>query len=483
MERNQGSNDVRAALEATYEPLARRVIESFGLAGVAVGVVKDGALVYAHGFGVRSLATGEPVTPRSLFHLASVSKPFVATAVVQLVEQGRVALDAPVVTYLPYFRLHDPRYAAITVRHLLTHTGGMPDAEDYRWYAPEDDDAALERYVRSLADVELIAAPGERYRYSNAAFEVLGDVIAKASGQTFEGYVKAHILDPLGMCDSTFLRRAVAPGLATTPHLGLPLTVLAGAYPYHRAHAPSSTLHSSIEELGRWAIANLRRGSVGGRQLVSPAGHDLLWHPAVRIGKGGRQEAVGLSWFCGTYRGRRVISHGGSDPGFGADLVFLPDEDAAVIVLVNANTASFAGLTDPALDLLLGDTPAVPQPPITLPVAAALAAEGPAAAVALYRRLRATEPDRFDARPARFLEATWGAIEVHRAEAVLPLVQLWVALQPDCSEAHWMLGWARMVRGERDLAAAHLRHALALDPDNEQAALHLQQLDRRAPAG
>jgi hypothetical protein len=178
-----------------------------------------------------------------------------------------------------------------------------------------------------------------------------------------------------------------------------------------------------------------------------------------------------------------VISHGGSDPGFGADIVFLPDEDAAVIVLVNSNTASFEGLTDTALDLLLGETPVAAKPPITLPVAATLATEGQAAAVELYRRLQATEPDRYDARPARFLEATWGAIEVHRAEAVLPLVLLWVALQPECAEAHGMLGWAQLVRGERDLAVAHLRHALVLDPDNEQAAIHLRQLDRRAPTG
>src|SRR5262249_7502550 len=149
-------------------------------------------------------------------------------------------------------------------QHMLTHTSGMPDTVDYEWYAPKDDDEALERYVRSLVDEELLTAPGEKYAYSNIAFEVLGDVIAKASGQTFETYVKTHILDPLEMHDSTFLRREVAPDLATTPHFGAPLKVLTGAYPYHRAHAPSSTLHSSVQEMGQWAIANLNRGSFKG---------------------------------------------------------------------------------------------------------------------------------------------------------------------------------------------------------------------------
>ncbi len=167
MDTEQSSQDLKAILEAKLQPFVQHVVESFGLAGLAIGIVKSGELVYTQGFGVRSLETREPVTPRSLFHMASVSKPFVATAIVQLVEQGKLALDAPVVTYLPYFRLKDPRSKEITVRQMLSHTAGMPDADDYHWYAPEDDEEALERYVRSLAGEELIAAPGEKYAYSN----------------------------------------------------------------------------------------------------------------------------------------------------------------------------------------------------------------------------------------------------------------------------------------------------------------------------
>ena len=96
----------------------------------------------------------------------------------------------------------------------------MPDAAEFHWHAPEDDEAALERYVRSLTDEALIAAPGEKFAYSNIAFEVLGDVIAKVSGQTFENHVKAHLLDPLAMHDSAFLRREVSPDLTVTPHFG-----------------------------------------------------------------------------------------------------------------------------------------------------------------------------------------------------------------------------------------------------------------------
>jgi CubicO group peptidase (beta-lactamase class C family) len=138
--------------------------------GVAVGIVEDGRLVYARGFGVMKVGdTSKPVTAETLFHMASVTKPFVATAVMQLVEQDKVDLNAPVTKYLPYFRLKDPRFRFITVRQLLTHTSGMPDVEDYLWDKPEYDDGSLERYVRSLTDKDLRWQPGSQFAYSNMA--------------------------------------------------------------------------------------------------------------------------------------------------------------------------------------------------------------------------------------------------------------------------------------------------------------------------
>ncbi|HYN86935.1 MAG TPA: serine hydrolase domain-containing protein, partial [Ardenticatenaceae bacterium] len=171
MEMGRQRPELHAAIEAQIEPLVERMVESFGLAGLALSVVSGGELVYARGFGVRDLLTREPVTPHSLFHVASVSKPFVATAIMQLIEQGRIDLETPVVAYLPYFVLGDERFRDITVRQMLSHTSGMPDADDYHWYAPEDDEGALERYVRGLAGERLLAAPGEKFASSNIAYE------------------------------------------------------------------------------------------------------------------------------------------------------------------------------------------------------------------------------------------------------------------------------------------------------------------------
>src|SRR5262245_1047674 len=120
-----------------------QIVQFYEIPGLAVGIVKDQKLVYARGFGVKSRATGEPITPTSLFHLASISKLFVATAIVQLVESGQVELHAPVVKYLPYFKLDDERYIAVTVQQMLSHTSGMPNEdEDFGWDRPEYDEAA-----------------------------------------------------------------------------------------------------------------------------------------------------------------------------------------------------------------------------------------------------------------------------------------------------------------------------------------------------
>src|SRR5262249_20107717 len=157
----------------------------------------------------------------------------------------------------------DSRARQITVRQLATHTSGMPDVTDYEWGKPQRDDGALERYVRSLGGEKLLWDPGSRFAYSNMAFEVLGDVIAKAAGTSFEEVVQSQILKPLGMRSSTLLLEAADPsklaGGYTRSSAG-PALVPVAAYPYNRAHGPSSDLMSNVEDMARWALANLGRG-------------------------------------------------------------------------------------------------------------------------------------------------------------------------------------------------------------------------------
>jgi CubicO group peptidase (beta-lactamase class C family) len=317
-----------------------RVFRESDAPGLAVGVVKDMELVYATGFGVMNLKTGEEVTPRTLFHMASITKPFVATSIVQLLEQERLSLDDRIVEYLPYFEMKDERYATLTIRQFLTHSSGMPDVEDYCWDKPEYDEGALERYVRSLTDQELLFEPGEKFTYSNMAFEVLGDLIAKVSGQSFADYVKEHILQPLDMNDSSILIGDVDPALLANGHVKgwLGRTRVTDHYAYNRSHGPSSCLYSNVVDMSRWAIANMNRGELEGSRILDELSYELLWTPAlegVRVSGDNRPVHVGLSWFLSEKAGNQIVSHGGRDTGYRANFVLYPDVGGAIVLLSN----------------------------------------------------------------------------------------------------------------------------------------------------
>lgn len=344
-------------LESRLEPIIEKTMRENRIPGLAIGVVKNGKLIYAKGFGIAQLNTSRAITPASLFHMASVTKLFVATAVMQLVEQGKVDLDAPLVKYLPYFKLNDTRYRRITIRQMLNHTSGMPDATNYNWDKPEYDDGALERYVRGLSRLPMIGDPGEKSRYSNIAFEVLGDMIAKVSGMSFEDYVQRHILAPLGMKQSTLLVRQADPQLLTAPHVSQgERVVVSKIFPYNRPHAPSSTLYSNIEDMSRWAIANLNRGELGGKRILKASTYDLMWKPSAAIGSKGTTK-VGISWFVHDIQGHRIVMHSGGDTGFNSFLILAPDDGVAVVAMSNyeADSECFVcDLSGTAMKLLLG---------------------------------------------------------------------------------------------------------------------------------
>ena len=456
-------------------PWVERVVGTWALPGVAMSVVHDGDHVAARGFGVRDRATGAPVTADTLFHLASISKTFVATAVLQLVEEGELDLGAGITAYLPDLPWTDPRADGITLRHLLSHRSGLGDVHDYGWHAPELDDLALSRFAARVAGWPLERDPGLAYAYSNAAYELLGHLVATTRDCSFEAALRTWVLDPAGMSTSTFLRAEVPPHLGAAPHLGLPPRVVEGAYPYTRRHAPSSTLHSSAAETGRWMVAHLA-SSAG---LISRATHALMWEPQVEAGGGEEHRQMALGWFRGTYRGHLVVGHSGADPGFETNLALLPELGLGVTVLTSSNTAPIRSLTRAALDALLGmQPPAPPRPPVTVPLGPVLARVGVPAAVDLYRRLTAEDPPTVDVAQDGFADAVWGLIELHRTDLVRPVLELWRQVQPESAQLWFMTGWAAEVEGRRETAVEHLRRAAELDPDDDEASMMLRRLSK-----
>jgi CubicO group peptidase (beta-lactamase class C family) len=318
-----------------FEASVEKTMDYAQIPGLVVVIVHDSNEVYSHAFGVRDVETQAPLKTTDLFHWASVTKPFVATASMQLVEAGKLDLDAPVTDYLPYFKMDDPAYTQITPRLLLTHTAGMPDVSDYEWDKPQYDDEALERWVRQVGDRKLIFPPGTDHTYSNIGFEVMGDVIAKASGISFEDYVAQHIFEPLKMTKATLLLRDTDPADRVSPHTRKGHDViLREHWPYNRRHAPSSTLLANMHDMARWELANLNRGALDGVRILKDESYDQLWKPTVEA-----DPNRGLSWALGTINGHPSVSHFGSDEGFRTGLVLIPELNLGVAIAVNTDRA------------------------------------------------------------------------------------------------------------------------------------------------
>jgi CubicO group peptidase (beta-lactamase class C family) len=322
-----------------------------GVVGYSIGIVRDRKFTYALASGERQLGSGAPLETLSVLHWASVSKPFVATAVMQLEERGMLDLDARLVDILPDYRTSDPRHGSITIRQLLLHTSGLPDVEDYQWDHPQHDDQALSRWVLEESPRDLLFDPGSAREYSNVGYEVLGLVIEKVSGLSFEQYMARNIFQPLGMDNTTFFYPEVPAQLRTAGHTGAEKRIEVEHYPYNRRHAPSSTLNTNVEDMARFAMALLNGGELDGKRILASSAIEEMWTPQWTIADD-PFKATALGWVIENYEGHRMVRHFGWDDGFRSALIMFPAEGSAIFFVTNDETAPFAEFVRAALAAL-----------------------------------------------------------------------------------------------------------------------------------
>ena len=339
--------------------------------GLALGIVHNDEVVHLRGFG--EAGPGRSVTPHTPFILASASKSFTALAIMQLVESGRIELDAPVQRYLPDFRVADGAATArITVRHLLHHTSGLPEQSAYEPMLSNDvGDQALRDRVRALSDVQLSHDVGAAFEYTDANYDVLGLVVQTVSGQSYESYLAEHVFAPLDMRQSyTNQSDARRDGLATGHRswFGYPRPFEA---PYSRAAMPSSYLISSAEDITHFLSVQLNGGRYAGRSVVSAEGVAAMHSPAVR--EGTRDIFYGMGWESRSLNGVPVVRHNGTNANFYADMILDPQDRWGVVILtnfdsLNLNGGRLQGLSSGVISLLHGQDP--PQVPSAAPSAA-----------------------------------------------------------------------------------------------------------------
>lgn len=330
--------------------LAHRVDSVFGRfaapgsPGCALGVVRDGRLEYARGYGLASIELGVPITPATVFDIGSVSKQFTAMAVVLLAQDGKLSLDDEIQRFLPEI----PRYAKpITIRHLLHHTSGLRDYIDLLSAS-----GVQEEMVTGDRDALDILArqkgtnfePGAEFLYSNTGFFLLSVIVQRAAGVSLREFAAERIFSPLGMAHTQFVNRhdMVVPGKAGSYAMGKGGFRLALA---NWEQTGDGAVNTTVEDLLRWD-RNFYEPRVGGAGAI----RELLTPGVLNDGKP-ITYALGLN--VGSYRGVRAITHGGSWAGFRAQLSRYPDQSTSVIVLCNLAESAPGVLADRVADLLL----------------------------------------------------------------------------------------------------------------------------------
>lgn len=335
--------------------------------GFALAIVRGTEVVHQRGFGSAD-GTGRPVTVDTPFVLGSTTKSFTALAVMQLIDAGKVSLDAPVARYIPELRLADGAERRITVRHLLNQTSGIPGLAGGRLLRSVGD-GTMEEVVGELEGTKLLTGPGAEFQYANANYVLLGLVIERGSGERYGDYVQRHIFGPLGMRHSF-----ASPDAAKASGLAVGHRYWFG-FPFE--HGPTSPeanrsagyLMSSAADMSRYLAMYLNGGVVDGRRIISREGLATMLRPEGSGALGGwadhHSTRYGMGWFVGGPWQEPALLHPGGSPDSSSMIVLLPRQRLAVVTLANANNELPLPGGDGSLDriprgvvsLLVGEEP------------------------------------------------------------------------------------------------------------------------------
>jgi CubicO group peptidase (beta-lactamase class C family) len=329
-------------------------------AGLAVGVVRDGELAWARTDGLADVTRAEPVTPDTVFRIGSISKTVTAVGLLQLVEQGRLALDDPVEEHLRAWRLvyGDPQAPAVTVRQLLTHTAGIGEVRGLGdlvrpmiglGVRQAAEQPTLAEYYGAELRVEV--PPGSKWAYANHGYATIGQLVEDVSGQPFADYMRTQVLDRLGMHGSDYLRSERVRGRLASGY-GVTRRGLRKVTDLEVAVGPAGSMFSSLTDMALYAAALLGGGAnQHGRVLREATLASMFaphWQPDTRL------PGMGLAFFLDDIGGHRVAGHDGGWPGFISSLLVAPDDGVAVIAFTNGGRQEVGPLAGQLMRHLLG---------------------------------------------------------------------------------------------------------------------------------
>lgn len=353
------------------DALVQRTLTTFDVPGIAVAVVKDGKVVHAKGYGVRSLKTGAPVDENTLFGIASNSKAFTAAALGMLMDEGKLTWDDKVIDHVPEFRMYNAYVTEeFTIRDLLTHRSGLGLGAGDLMFWPDSSNFTMKDIIHNLRYLKPVSGFRTQYDYDNLLYMVAGEVIERVSGKTWSEFVEQRIMKPLQMNRSAgYYERLADKVNVIDAHAPVNGKVQVIGRDIMRFGYSAGGINASVADMSKWVIAQLNRGKYGdnlSQKLFSEKAHAEMWSPQTILPTGPTATppynthfaAYGLGWFLSDVKGFKQVTHTGGLAGMVTQVTLLPELQLGIIVFTNQQSgAAFSSVTNTIKDSYLGLPP------------------------------------------------------------------------------------------------------------------------------
>lgn len=344
--------------------LVNRTLTAFNVPGIAVAIIKDGKVVLAKGYGVKSIATQEKVDANTLFGIASNSKAFTSAALAILVDEGKIKWDDKVIKYLPDFKMYNEYVTQeFTIRDLLTHRSGLGLGAGDLMIWPDGSDFTAQDIIVNLQYLKPVSPFRTKYDYDNLLYIVAGEVIHVVSGKSWCDFVEERIMKPLEMNNSaaSYVRLKDSTNIIA-PHVPMDGKLKVIKRYQNQLFDAAAGIYSSVNDLSKWAIMQMNNGKYGpdNKQLFSEKEHNEMWQLQTIIPTKTRApynthfNGYGLGWFLSDVKGYKQVTHTGGLEGIVTQTTYIPELQLGIIVLTNQQSgAAFSAITNTIKDSYL----------------------------------------------------------------------------------------------------------------------------------
>jgi CubicO group peptidase (beta-lactamase class C family) len=434
-------------------------------------VAENGKVIYKGGFGLANMEWNIPNTPDTKFRLGSITKQFTAMLTLQLVEQGKIKLDGKLSEYLPDYRKDIGE--KVTIHHLLTHTSGIPSYTSQPGFLQNvsRNPYKVADFVKQYASGNLEFEPGTKYSYNNSGYFLLGAIVERVTGKTYEQALKEMIFDKVGMKNSGYdlhdpliPKRAsgyakMASGYGNAAYLDMSIPYAAGS------------MYSTVEDLYLWDQALYTD------KLLTPASKELMYKPFL--------ENYAYGWIVrdASFKVKDqpvpIITHGGGINGFTTTIVRFPNEKNLIVILDNTGSQNLNQLSNSIAKIIYDQPYDLPKMSIAEVVEKTIAESGIEAAVALYRDLKVKSAATYNFAEPELNVLGYRLMQTGKIKEALEIFKLNVEAYPQGFNTYDSLAEAYMNMNQRDLAITNFKKSLELNPQNTNAAEMLKKLEQR----